>query len=323
MRMKNAIVSVWALSLLGFGGAALGVDSIDLAGHVPDEYEAVGGHATGLGNSGAAALGGFSAVRVNPAILPFETQYSVNGSYSWPTSGREFYHVGVVDSSTSQLVAAGLSYTGFRDPYVRVPTDNGVDAPIDRRVTLALAHGFQKVSLGISGQFVVGYDDAGNLVKGNGLGFGIAALLAPPLRVGASVENAINRNVEEFAPRTIRAGLAYLTLGGSVSLNLDYRQRQRVEAFEGQLPLFLVAPAKEPDRADERMIIPSVSTKVYDVLRLTGAYGQELGGEKRRILAAGIGLVHDGFALTYCAHQPYLNAPKVLSAVNLSLMVAL
>ena len=298
---------------------------------IPDEYEAVGGHAMGLGNNGVAALGGFSAVRVNPAILPLETQYSVNAGYSWPTSGRNFYQMGVVDSKTSEALAAGFSYTGFMDPYekdrsTRTETYGDYDSPINRRATVALAHAFQKFSLGMSGQFIAAYDPNDStgkkMVKGTGLGFGMAALLTPVLRLGASGENVVNRNIEDYSPQTLRAGLAFLTLGGNVSLHGDYRQRQRVSFELPDLPI-LGQPEEKPFPDQEKMVFASFSVKMYDVLRIIGAYGQAVSSDKRRTLAGGIGIVHDGFALTYDVIQPHLGFAKLHNSVNLSLMMSM
>ena len=311
------LVSAWAVA---------SVAGETLSRRIPDEYEAVGGPATGLGNTGAAALGGISGVRINPAILPLEDQYSVNAGYNWPTSGRDFYQLGIVDTTTSKSIAAGVSYTGFSDEYQKDAIERiGTDAPIHRRATLALAHAFDKFSIGLSGQFVAGYNEAGEVLKGTGMGLGVAALLTPTIRLGAAGENLSNRKIDSIAPRTLRAGMAYLTLGGSVSLNLDYRQRMRVAAFEGELPLLLVddVSADVPYTDEERMVFGSFTAKIYDVLRLMGAYGQAVSSDKRRTLAGGVGLVHQGFSLSYNVIRPYLPSLKTHSAVQLSLMVTM
>jgi hypothetical protein len=281
----------------------------------------------GLANTGAAALGGISSVRINPAILPLEDQYSVNAGYNWPTTGREFYHFGVVDTTTAKAVSAGVNYTGFTEAYEKDLYERAeIDSPINRRVALALAHAFDKFSVGLSGQFVAGYDENGEEVKGTGVGMGVAALLTPTIRLGASAENLSNRKIDPWAPKTLRAGMAYLTGGGNISLNLDYRQRERVEAFEGDMPMLLLAADVDAEKAytdPEKMAFGSFSAKIYDVLRLIGAYGRAFSDDKRETLAGGVGIVHQGFSLTYDVVRPYLTSKKTHSAVHLSLMVTM
>ncbi|MEI6399609.1 MAG: hypothetical protein WCO71_12645 [Pseudomonadota bacterium] len=81
---------------------------------VPEEYESTGGQSLAFGGSVATGLGGASAIRANPALMALEKEYSINGAYHWPTAGRDFYQVGVVDGKTSPI-AAGFTYTGAQD----------------------------------------------------------------------------------------------------------------------------------------------------------------------------------------------------------------
>src|SRR5690606_30326723 len=106
-------------------------------------------------NAGVAALGGISAIRVNPGLLPLEPEYSISAGYYWPVQGRNYYQGGIVDAVTSSKIAAGVSFTGFSDDYEKDPFER--DSPINRRVAIGVAHAFKKVSLGISGQYVNGF----------------------------------------------------------------------------------------------------------------------------------------------------------------------
>lgn len=307
-----------------YSGAAYAADdSIDR--RIPDEYESVGGHALGLGNSGVAALGGPSAVRMNPGLLPLEPQYSVSLGYHWPTFGRDFYQGGVVDSVTSS-VAAGVMYTGFNDTFEGNRWAGERDAQTEKRLSLAVAKAFRKVALGLNGQWINGFEDAGMTSehrKGATFGFGVAGLFTEKVRFGASVENLGNDNVAMIAPQTSRVGFALLMLGGDFSTHLDYRQRQRIPSIEGAAPQIGVEPRDVGFQKSEKMVIGSFSARFYDVLRLLGSYGQAISEDKRQSLSGGVGLVHQNFSLSYDVSRPYLSEKKVHHAVNLNLMMAM
>ena len=59
----------------------------------------------GAMNTGAAQVTGVDAVYVNPALLVLDREYSVTASYHWPTDGRDYYRLGVVDGKTSKYAA--------------------------------------------------------------------------------------------------------------------------------------------------------------------------------------------------------------------------
>ena len=201
---------------------------------IPDEFEAIGGHALGLGHGGMAAISGLSSIRANPAMLAMTKQYSVVGGYHWPTYGRNFYQVGVVDSNTSNL-AAGLIYNGFMDgPEDSFEgLDRQFDSPVKSRISLGFAGTSQLLAFGVSGSFVTAVSTEGSELKetkGLTLGLGVVGLLTPAIRFGLSAENLNNKEVAFVAPRTYRAALAY-TLE-RVTLHLDWKRRDRVDGFE-------------------------------------------------------------------------------------------
>lgn len=319
--MMRATVATIFLTWCGITLAA--DDSIDR--RIPDEYESVGGHALGLGNSGVAALGGPSAVRMNPGLLPLEPQYSVSLGYHWPSFGRNFYQGGVVDSVTSS-VAAGVMYTGFNDSFKDERWAGERDAQTEKRLSLAVAKAFRKVALGLSGQWINGFESIGmesEHRKGATFGFGLAGLFTEKIRFGASVENLGNDDVAMIAPQTTRAGIAFLMMGGNFSTHLDYRQRQRIPAIEGAPPQIGSDPSDGGFEESEKMLVGSFSARIYDVVRLLGAYGQAISEDARQSVSGGVGLVHERFSLSYDVSRPYLSEKKVHHAVNLNFMMAM
>jgi len=306
---------------------------------IPDEYETVGGHSLGMAECGSVATGGVSAVRLNPAMLSQEKTYSVGAGWNWPVSGREFYQAGVVDSKTGP-VAAGVSYTSAMNDYIvpgspeAIAEDPGIDSPIKRRVALGFSQSFKLLAIGVGGQFIQGRSvggekgqdiEPGRETRGTTLSAGVAALINPQVRIGLSGENISNRKIADMAPQTIRAGLAWILTGGDVTLHLDYRQRERVAAFEGPTvttSLGFGVAEQEADEAErgytkpEQMVITSASARVQDFLRLMAGYGQSLGEDERRSLAAGVALVSNRMSLSWTASRPWLPMSETHQAIN-------
>jgi hypothetical protein len=276
-----------------------------------------------------AALGGPSAVRANPAMIALERTYTVSAGYHWPTEGREFYQAGVVDSVTSSI-AAGAGYVGFEDSFVNEDLEDQIyDSRVDRRASVAVAKIINKLSFGVSAHFLSGheFDPEENRrelsqVSGATAGVGLAGLLTESLRVGVSAENLANKKVKPFAPQIIRAGAAYITFSGNMTLHLDYREREEFE----QSPLLGEAEAPEQEQEEEgpeRMMFASTSVKVYDLIRLLGSYGWSVSESDRRSLGYGISLVHEVFSISYNISQPYLKSSKTHNSVNVNLIMAM
>lgn len=305
---------------------------------IPDEYETTSGHGIAMNNAGYAANDSYTAVRANPALVAVQKQYAVSAGYHWPVAGRDYFQAGVVDSKTSS-VAAGVSYTGYQDDYTYVETGDDptsgaspYDSPVIRRGVIALAQSFGVLSFGIGGTYVeahpIRYSEAFNngddRVKGTGLNFGLAAGLAKGLAVGGSVENASNRKIADYAPRTYRAGVAY-QLSPALTGHLDARQRDRVAQFETDQPIFLEGEDAEDASIlenPERMIIGSLVGQVQEFLRLIGSYGQSVTDE-RRSLAGGVALNSKNFSLSYTIARPYMKQSATHQAVALSLDMAM
>ncbi len=319
MSLRHAVLlTAFALQSL-FCDSLLAIDR-----RIPDEYESSGGHALGLDNSGVAAMGGVSAVKINPALLPLEPQYTFGLGYHWPALGREYYQAGVVDSLTSP-VALGISATGFQQGYLEAQPDNPVDAATEKRVTIAAAKAFSRVSLGLGGQWVSGRQFGfldNKVLKGTTLNVGLAGLVTQKIRFGLSAENLSNERVRELAPRFIRGGVALLLAGGDLSFHLDYKQRERIASREGDLPALGLVGEGGGFKDDEKMVVGSFSARIYDVLRVLGAYGQSVSQEDdRQSLSGGIGLVHNLFSLTFASSRPYLSEKTVHHSINVNLQM--
>jgi hypothetical protein len=316
--------------------------AVNIYGPVPDEYESSADHSLGFANSGVAAAGGLAAVKMNPAMLPLEKQYRVSGGYHWPSLGREFYQAGVVDSSSS-AIAAGVVYTSSQEDYLKIGASPDLpetaedreellqatnDSPVKRRVSLGLGKAFSTFSLGIGGQFVEAWDQTnpnGEMIKGNTLGMGAAGMIIPALRVAASVENMANDKIKDYAPRTFRAGLAMMIFAGNLTLHLDYRDRERVQTEAPKIgttnPLSeTVAPG---GFTSEKMAVFSFSSRVQDVIRLLGAFGQSIGGDNRQTVSGGIAVVSSKVTMSYLVSRPYMSSSRLHQAVNMGLDVSL
>lgn len=297
---------------------------------IPDEYRASGGYSIGLSHAAMVANNGVAAVVLNPAMIALARDYRVSLGYSWPAAGRGFYQVGIVDGKTAKI-AAGVLYTGFHEKF----DGNGflhteLDSPLKRRGNVALSGMLGKIALGISGQYIEGFQfteavhglpaltspthryDSTMHDKRTGvtLGLGAAVALTQTLRLGASINNLANRKVKDFAPRTIRAGAAWLvTPRGDIAVHLDYRERERVALFE------------RGESTPERLAIASCSVRVYDVVRILAAYGQSL-VDKSGEFAAGLTLVNNKISLSYGFRRPW---PRntITQAVSLGFTVAI
>ena len=331
------LIPILSIAAVGAFSVPTELLASDEARRIPNEYESTGGHGLAFNNAGAASMGGVSAVRTNPAMLSLEKEYSVAAGYHWPTSGRDFYQAGVVDSKTA-AVAAGVMYSSFSDDYAKAAhaaAPGELDSPIKRRLAVGVGQGLKMLSLGIGGQWVQGYVSKGEgyeEVSGTALSMGAATLINSQLRVGISAENLTNRKIADFAPKTYRAGAAYLMAGGDVSFSLDFRQRDRVARFEGSFPdagLGGLAITKQDNTLDnayekpEQMVIGSGTAKIQNFLRVIGSWGQTLGADDRKSVAGGIAVVNDKFSLSYLASRPYFPSEESHQAINLNIEMSM
>ena len=313
---------------------------------VPEEYESTGGHSLAFGGSVASGMGGASAIRSNPALLSLEKEYSVNGAYHWPTAGRDFYQLGVVDGKTSS-VAAGFAYTGAQENYQGITGDGSQgsygddkttldiskDTPMVRRAALAFAMPIGNVYAGVGGGYIEArppeetlVEDGATKIKGFTMGFGLAAHLSPAIRVGLSAENLANRKVQYAAPTFYRAAASYF-MGDAASFHLDYRRREAVPVYEGRTPSIALAddaPQESNTLSAENLVNASTSIKIYDLLRVVAALGQVKSDEMSATrLAGGLSLVNQKFNFSYQALRPDVSQESVHHALSLGLDVAM
>ncbi len=79
----------------------------------------------------------------------------------------------------------------------------------------------------------------------------------------------------------------------------------------------------DTDRAyeqPERMAFVSFAGRIYDMVRLLGAYGQNVDGPQRQAVAGGVAVVSGNVSLIYAAARPYMDKPAAEQSVNLSLL---
>jgi len=285
---------------------------------VPEEFEVAGGPSLAFGNSGSVAYSGPGSLKLNPGMLAIEKQYSMGAAYHWPAFGREFYKLGVVDSQTSP-VAAGVSYTSFVTPDDAAFGGEGSSDGryVARRIGLGAAWAFRTFAAGVSGQWTEAGPPASSFevdtkspaaIRGTSLNAGVVGLLTPSTRIGFSVEGLANNSVGIYSPSYTRVGLASLVSQGQTSVHLDWLRR---EMLPGEIE-------------EEQMVTGSFSVKIYDYLRLLGAYGKDpLPGHARETAAAGISLVGPKFSLSYAASRPDVRMEEAHQAINLNLELSM
>jgi hypothetical protein len=340
LRLKLHLFQFLGLSLIS-------AKSFAASPTIPEEYESTGGHSLAFGGSTATAIGGVSSIRANPALLAVEREYAVNGAYHWPTAGRDFYQLGVVDGKTSSL-AAGFSYTGAMDDYQGISSkdkttsnhsndpkliDLSKDSPVIRRANLGFSLPIGRIFVGGGGGFVEAKppvdavtDPSVDKVKGFTVGFGMASNLTNAIRVGISGENLANRKVQFAAPTFYRAGISYF-IKDTASFHFDYRRREAVAIYEGQSPSFSLNDSSDiPQKtlAPENFVNASSSVRLYDLLRLIAAVGHTNSESLSMTQASGgLSLVNQKFDFSYQLLKPDLSSDDIHHALSLGINVAL
>ncbi|MCY4444083.1 MAG: hypothetical protein OXC44_04715 [Proteobacteria bacterium] len=352
-------VSLWRavplLTLLWWVGAGIGFGDSSKHGRISDEIESFGGHSTSMVGGGGAALDGLAAVRLNPSLLMSADAYRITAAYHWPSYGRSYYQLGIVDGTgpvkAGMVFSAPLNLT-FDDPFTLAESleegeEVGVESyrdafwgtGINQRFNLGLAYSVGKVALGVSGSYLRGWmrrRRTFTYTQEDGITFGGGAsvLILPNLRVGASVEHLGNEAVRDLAPTFYRGSVAWLISGGIASLHADYLQRQRVRSewvlvedrdtasdpawrslFEDQ----------ETINSFEKMVIGSASLLIQDLVRLSAGFGYEFGDEvfARRTVGGGLALLSDMYVLSYSIKKPYFDASKLHQNLSLSVTIKL
>lgn len=124
--------------------------------------EALGAEALAMGGAAAASPGDNSALTLNPAVIGLAERYDLHATFRYGPSAGIHWGGSLVDSRTSQHLAAGLSYTGTRFEGPLVPGEQagwtlpGVPVANRKRmhdVTFALAVPLleRRLSVGVNG----------------------------------------------------------------------------------------------------------------------------------------------------------------------------
>lgn len=317
------------LVLIVFSTFSLRLSAADATSmRLPDEIEAVGGQGTALGHAGAAALNDLAALRLNPAMLSTNRSYDVEGAYYWPSAGRPFYKLGIIDGVTSQFVM-GFEYTGFQDQLKPQAERTELDSPVYRRMSLALAVPAQGFALGFAGHYVEAQNPdleslTNSTLKGISLGAGLVVPLGKSLRAGVSLENFNNKRIAAVAPRTVRAGLNWEDSSQVFALNLDYRERQRSLSLELPIELAqtqLAENVKDELDKPERMGLVGMQVRTFNVLRFFASYGQTTDGPERTTTSGGLGIFQRNYSLAYAVSKSLPAQSELQSSLHLSVIM--
>ncbi len=293
---------------------------------LPEEIEAVGGQGAALAQSGVASVSDQAAIHLNPAMLYLHRAYDVGAGYYWPSAGRPFYKLSVIDGVTSRMVA-GFEYTGFQDNLKdRNQSDIQGDSPVRKRASVALAIPTDFFVIGFSGHYVEAENAEDpsiepSTIKGISLGAGLVALLGNQVRLGLSLENFNNRRVASVAPKTARAGLAWEDKSSMVTVHGELRQRDRSATLELNDPLLDGLSLTDVPRDDrpEQMALTGIQVKTFDMLKVFAGYGRTIRGEKREVTGAGIGIYQKNFSFSYATSKNNPAAKDWQSSLHLSL----
>lgn len=289
---------------------------------VPTEILSPSGSSLGINNSGSVMTSDVGSVRLNPAMLGIMKDYAVAGSYHWPSAGREFYQVGVVDGKTAP-VAAGFLLTGFPEKaFSEKLNGNSVDSGIEQRLSVALAHSFSLFSAGITGSYLSGRQEKdAPLFRAYTLGIGLAGLLTPDIRFGASVENLANSRAKDAAPTIVRFGGAYAMSNGNVVIGLDFRHREPAAAYDGcQIDLTNSSQKCSSLKADQWAFLSGI-LEVIDEFKVMSSLGSATDGKAQEI-SGGVGYYGSNASLSYM-YQQTRPSRRTHQGVQLEMRVAL
>lgn len=276
------------------------------------EADTTGGYSLGIGG-GVAVSGSAHSVKINPALMSYYREYSMDFGYAWPEFGREFYTISVIDSMTSD-VAVGAQYTGFKEKFKVDAPDADRDTVANQRIALGFAKGFRGFSLGFAGQYVRKFDrrkeqELSRLM----LTFGGSATISPTLRIGAAAENFGNKEFEDTNPQKYRLGASALLLSGNLSMQLEGLMKERKSLV--------------PDTAEawESWLTGSAIVRVRNVVRILGFYSQDLDSKREQSrYGGGIGIGHKLYSINYMlARNTSRSGAEQISGVNFRLNMSM
>lgn len=300
--------------LFVFSALALWVPQ-SYAQQVPDAYESTPGRAQALnGTSTAYGVGDMGSVQTNPALLYTTPSYEFSAAYHWPSTGREFYKTGVIDTKTKKLATA-IVYTGSLNKLQNTDVAINTDSKISQKIQAGFARSFGKFSFGISAQYVEGQElnENSRLAKTKGFNFGagLYTKFSSNLSIGASAEGIGSKKMKNLSPKTYRAGISY-KLSPKWIANADFKQRSRTpEEFLSTKP--------------ERMGFLSIIYKYQNKLELLGSYGKEFspenGNKSRESLSAGATIQMEKMKVGYTLRKPYMRLSEKHQSIHVSFAI--
>lgn len=302
-----------ATGFLGLGITSLSSPSYGQA----IETDTTGGYSLGIGG-GVAVSGSAHSVKINPALMSYFREYSMDFGYAWPEFGREFYTISVIDSMTSD-VAVGAQYTGFKDKFKADSPYADRDTVANQRIALGFAKGFQGFSLGFAGQYVRKFDrrqeqELSRLM----MTFGGSMNLSNALRIGISAENFGNKDFVDTNPLKYRLGASALLLSGNLSLQLEGLMKERPEELTA-------TPGASTKTEMESWLTSSAIVRVRNVIRILGFYSHDLDREREQSrYGGGIGIGHKLYSINYMlARNTAKSGDQQISGINFRLNMSM
>lgn len=313
----------------------LSLSSVQASGNpvlIAEELLGAGGNSTGMAQGGVASESGSEAIRNNPANVALSKQYMLFGEYNWGRFGREFYQGAIIDSSTSKY-SAGLSYTGFMDPYDNnseqkfheqnsqegLPPPRELDFPLDKRITVALAKQMGAILVGVQLNHIKSFSQRGVIEDAKvdnytNFGLGISGAVSNTLRYGLATENFSAKELNPMVAKVYKAGVSYLLSGLSTLINLDYRRTMTVDLNEYQ-------SGSDYDTITDQGLILSMNFRSKDGIQLLGGLGRYQDGRSSGSL--GIVLGNEQMGLAYMYSAPNLSESGSHQSLQLQAQMAM
>ena len=253
-----------------------------------------GANATSLGVSDAvrSTAVGTTALYFNPAAMHQFRQYAVETGYQFvsPYDGHVF-SVGVVDSATNEMLAAGFSYSYLMGHEL----GNDIERT-GHMIRGGLASGYRSQSISAHAGVGIRYLDltVGDEGTADGLTLDAGALivLSNMFRLAVVGHNLIQTDLSE-TPRQLGLGASVLWYSLLISFDavLDFETRETTEvqynggleyAIGGQIPLRL---GYQYDRLTDRQQVSGGIGYVSSVLAIDFGFSQSLHDETDNIFS--------------------------------------
>lgn len=166
-----------------------------------------GARPTGMGGAYTAVGTGLSGMYHNPAGIAAARMYAIGGTYAYTPSGN-LLNASVVDSKTNPKLAAEVGYSYL------IPHEQADPGGHDIRAAIAIPALPERVSLGISGRYLILDRNGTEFARGFTLDAGFLFQILETFHAGLVGKNFIDvcqqpARCRGAAPLTFGAGLAY------------------------------------------------------------------------------------------------------------------